>query len=94
MFDAVVRSEAIRRIFRGEEGNNEIVLKLMEINMPNIILLISNAPKHEIRHRLKLINSSNTSKERTSEEDRLRLIVLRYLVEIDYITNHEEIEIE
>ena len=45
-----VRNEAIRRLFRGEDIGNEIVVKLMEISMPN-----------EFNQRIKSVNGSKHS---------------------------------
>lgn len=68
-WDVIVRNEEIKRLFRVEEVSNEQVSRLIEIYMPNVIVMMSNAPRHEVRGRIRLANSTRDLKIKNTETD-------------------------
>ena len=78
--DTVVRNKAIRRRFRGVGVQDITILMLILISMPNLILLMSSAPYHEINQRLKINNWTNRETERDAEKERVQKPFLKYII--------------
>ena len=68
-WDIIIRNEAIRSLFRRESIAKDDMLRLMWINMPNIILLMSNAHYHEVAERIIIYNTIPGNAERLLERE-------------------------
>ena len=84
-WDRLLENEHGERLLRGRIINDRLGEKLSNIKLPNLILHLSNAPYHEIEQRIKYYNKSVGNEQKEREKNRIREILLNYIVPIELI---------
>ncbi|MGL4521223.1 MAG: reverse transcriptase domain-containing protein [Bacilli bacterium] len=88
--EAEIQNEALERIYRGEEIIEKTMINFQNVKEPNIILNLSNEPKHEIVELLKLYNKSNNIDDKNREKNRITNVIKRLNTPFVYLNNQQE----